>query len=433
MKLKKYCAVLCALSMLLCLSQTGVAAEANSVFEGVDNFFKTITFSDFRTQVNEDYGVKVSPYYNQIYKVTDNVFGAPDGNNEHSENIFTFQPGVRIVHKGEYGNAGVNYNASLRYYGKYGEQNEQDNFFTSWINYKPNDDYFISVSETLNQQSSTASISQAEPTNFLDNTLVVIGGYNGENTNYSLGYRMFDRDFSTVGAKHFNYNEDIYSVTADHDLAAYSEYLEGFRGQASLRLGNVEYSHSSTRDAFWIEVPVGIRGKLPMDVHLDATLGIYGRNQENPHRNDTHWITANLALSKVFNNKTKVEASFRRFPQEATFGGAAVSDNKRWALDVKHLVNQKVRVRGNVSVTNMDIEQSSFTGQRAFVNGFLIVIPSNRVKRDDDTFALNLGSDIKVSETTRLHLDYDLVRRNSNISALDMTENSLTLRASVAV
>lgn len=433
MKLKKYGTVLCILSMLLCLTQPASAAESGSVFEGVDNFFKTITFSDYRDQLNEDHGIKISPYYNQIYKVTDNVFGAPSGDNEHSENIFTFQPGVRIVHQGDYGNAGVNYNASLRYYGKYGEQNEQDNFFTTWLNYKPNEDYFFSVSETLNQQSSAASVSQGEPANFLDNTVVVLGGYKGESTNYTLGYRMFDRDFSTVGAKHFNYNEDIYSITVDHDLSAYADFFEGFRGNTSLRLGNVEYSRSPTRDAFWIEVPVGVTGTLPLDVALDANVGIYGRNQENESRNDTHWITTNISLSRVFNNKTKIEAAFRRFPQEATFGGAAISDNKKWELDVKHLVSNKLRLRGNVSVANMDIEQSSFTGQRAFVNGFLIVIPPNRVKRDDDTFELNLGGDLKVSETTRLHLDYNLVRRDSNISALDMTENSLTLRASVAV
>ena len=433
MKLKRYTAVLCALGMLLYLAQPGIASETGGVFDAVDNFFKTITFSDFRTKVNEDHGVKVSPYYNQIYKLTSNVFGAPSGNNEHSENIFTFQPGVRITHQGDYGNAGINYNASLRYFGKYSTQNDQDNFFTTWINYKPNEDYYVSVSETLNQQSSTAAIASAEPTNFLDNTVVVIGGYNGEQTNYSAGYRMFDRDFSTVGAKHFNYNEDIYSLSADHDLSAYSEYLEGFRANASVRLGHVNYSHSSTREAVWLEVPVGVSGTLPMDVKLNATLGVYGRNQANSNRTDTTMVTTNVSLSKVFNNKTKVAASFRRYPQEATLGGSAISDNKSWDFDVKHLLNQKVRLRGNLSVTNMDIEQSVFTGQRAFVGGFLIVIPPNRVKPDSDTLALNLGTDIKVSETTRLHLDYNLIRRDSNISALDMVENSLTLRASVAV
>lgn len=429
----------CLFVMLLSFVSVPTSFAAQQTGDGgflsdVDDFFRTITLAEERAELNREHGIKISPYYSQGVMMTDNVFNAPSGGKDTFEMIWDFKPGVRVTHTGDYGNAGINYNATIKLYNHYGLQNEQDQFFTTWLNYNVSEDTYFKASETLNQQSGVGAAEFLKPTNWLDNTLVLIGGHRlNEDTELSLGYRMFDRDFSTTPAKHFNYNEDIYSLTAQHNLSSYSDSLDGFTGTASLRLGNVEYSKSTNRDAFWMEVPVGISGYLPMDIKLDATVGIYGRNQEQPDRNDTHWVTTNISLSHVFNKRTKVTGSFRRFPQEATYGGAAISDNKTWALDVKHIQSKRMRLRGNLSISNMDIEQSAFTGGRVLVNGFLIFVPANRVKRNDEVFGLNLGTDYKLSDTVTLHADYNLKRRDSNVSALDMTENSAILRASVAV
>lgn len=403
-----------------------IQKSTNSVLDGVENAVKKTGLPDAKKNLWEKDELLIKPFIKVRYDLTSNVFKAPDTGGRQGDNLWTFTPGFQWLKKLSKGIIGGAYEASFRYFTAFPHQNEQDQKFLVYANLFPTEKTYIRTSEKLEQTGATAGSSAFEPVDFMDNTVNVVAGYVEGDWTYELGYENFDRDFSDAVATRYNYNEDKY------DLKVYRQVTKQIRLFSGFRLGWVDFSRDSSRDTLYYEFPVGFEGNLPGGFTAAASVGIHHRNLEDSTRNDlTHFVT-NLSVQKTVNHdRTSIQGGFLRRPVESAFSTATTYDEKLWYGEVKHLMTPKLRARSNIYFGNRDFEERVFTGTRFVVGGAVFVAPPNQVKRTDDIFGFGFGFDYNVRKWLIMHLDYQVSRRNSNISALDYTENALSLGSTI--
>lgn len=408
-------------------SLADIAAFKDKTLDGIENAVIKTGLPDEKKKLWEEHGLLIKPFFRFAYDLTSNVFKAPDDHSDHTDNLWNFTPGFQFLKKGQYGVLGGAYEATFRYFSQFSQQNEVDQKFLIYTNIFPTEDTYIRASEKIDQQGATAGSSAFEPVNFLDNTVNVVAGYNiNDDWTMELGYENYDRDFSATVARRYSYNEDKY------DYRAYYKLRENMRFYSGARIAWVDFCKDPSRDTFYVEIPLGFEGKLPYGVDARASVGFHHRNLEDSDRNDLTHVVTNISLAKVFNHeRTAVELGFLRRPVESSFSTATTYDEKMWYGSLKHLMTAKLRARINLYVGNRDFEERVFTGTRFVAGGRVFVSPPNQVKRNDEVFGFGFGFDYNVRKWLVLHLDYQYSRRDSNISALDYTENVLSLRSTI--
>lgn len=398
----------------------------NTALNTIEDWVKATGLVDLKWKAWNDYGLLVKPYFKTRYELTSNVFNAPDTDSDQTDSIFTFTPGVQMLYKTAMGVIGAAYEASFKYFAQFDTQNTQDQSFLVYANLFPTDNVYIRVNEQLEQKGTAAGSSAFDEIDYLDNRVNVVVGYRAGDWIYEFGYENFDRDFASEIAVRYNHNEDkldyrIYRVI-DDNLKVYS----------GIRIGWVDFSRDPSRDTTYYEIPVGMEGTLSYGVTARAAVGLHHRNLEDTIRNDLTHVVTNISLERsFFANKTSVEGGFLRRPVESTFSKATTYDEKLWYASVKHLITPTLRGRLSTYVGNRDFEERVFTGTRVIVGGRAFVVPPNQVKRDDSVFGLNVGFDYQVRKWLIFHIDYQYSRRDSNISALDYTENVFSLGSTI--
>lgn len=406
----------------------GLREFKNSALDSIENAVIKTNLPDRKKKLWEEHGLLIKPFFKFRYDLTNNVFKAPDTDSDHTDNLWTFTPGFQWLKKLPYGIVGGAYEADFRYFTQFEEQNTQDQKALFYANLFPTERSYIRVSEKLDQQGATAGASNFEPVDFLDNTANVVLGYKiDEKWTGEFGYENYDRDFASTVAARYSYNEDKY------DLRVYRQYRKNVRGWTGVRIGQVDFWKDSSRDTFYYEFPVGVEGTLPWGgIKAAASIGLHHRNLEDSGRNDITHVVTNLYAEKLFNyERTTVEGGFLRRPVESSFSTATTFDEKLWYASLKHLMTPKLRFRSNVYVGNRDWEESVFTGTRIIVGGAVFVATPGVVRRDEDVFGYSFGFDYNVRKWLILHADYQYSRRNSNISALDYTENAFSLGTTI--
>jgi len=428
--------VLAALFLLLSFSagsrayaageMSGPADFGGNILDGIEDAVKESGIVDFKKQIWDNYGVLIKPFLKSRWALTSNVFKSPDP--DKSDNVWEFTPGLQFLKQLNNGVIGGAYEATFRYFQEFDNQNAQDQKFLIYANLNPTENTYIRITEELQQNESISGAPQFETIDATDNRVNLVGGYNLGDFTHELGYENFNKHYATSTAKRYNYNENIF------DYRLYYEAFEHVRPWTGYRLGLIDYRQLSSRDTTYMEIPVGVEAHLPYGVFVNASVGWHNRNLHNGDRNDISHAVANISLAKKFNrNRTQVDAGFVRRPEESVFSTATTYDEKLWNVGVKHLITDKLRGRLNTYAGNRDFEERTLVGSRVILGNRVFVIggTGGAVKRDDDVYGVNVGFDYSVRKWLILNADYQYSRRNSNISALDYTDNTLSLATTI--
>lgn len=403
-------------------SVEGVRQWKDSFLDGIENFVISTGIVDVKRKAMKDLGLLVKPFFKTRYTLTSNVFHAPDTDSDLTDNSFSFTPGLQVIYKTPLGVIGAAYEATFDYFLQFEKQNMQKQSFLIYANLFPSEQTYFRVSERLDDNESVAGSSAFKPIEYLDNVVNVVGGYVWGDWTFELGFENANRNFRNVVADRFDMNETKF------DYRIYKVIADNLRAYSGVRVGLVDFPRISTRDTVYFEIPLGIEGTLPGGVLANMSVGVHRRNLGDVDRNDVTQVVTNISLRKRFNQeRTQVELGFLRRPVESTFATATIYDEKLWYGNVKHLVTPKLRARLSAYLGNRDFEERVFTGTRVVVGGRVFVLSPNVVKRDDDIFGMDLGFDYHVRKWLIFHIDYQYSRRNSNISALDYTENVFSL------
>ncbi|HCM41804.1 MAG TPA: hypothetical protein DIS66_00615, partial [Candidatus Omnitrophica bacterium] len=429
---------------------TVAVGESFTAFAGTfEDAFRAVTLADMRERWQREKGLRVQPYVKTRFDWTSNVFKAsdqsfqanPNGSNavstKHSDSIWTVSPGVDFDYQGDYLRLGGSYQADFKYFNRFSEQNTQDQRFMTYAHLKPTEHTYLKLREDFRQTGLTAGSPVFEPTNLRDNTFdLTLGFENDEKQSVEFLYKNFLRDFQESLAKRYSYAENVFGLRGYHPV---TENIQIFSG---VDWGLVSFEDFESRDTTYWEIPVGVRGNLFWGWQGLAQIGFHRRNLESSSRNDFNTVTTKITISRQFDflgdrdaiqNPTSVELGFVRRPVESTFSTATTYDEKMFYGSLKHLITQKLRGRFSIYAGNQDYEERVFTGSRVVVNGAVFSTSPNQVRRDDQVTGLTIGADYDVSRYLKLHLDYNYSRRESNVSGIDFTDNTLSLSATVPV
>jgi len=366
-----------------------------------------------KSQAARKYGLIVSPYFKTGWELTSNTFKSP--NPERQDVLWTFAPGVNITHRGDYGEVGLNYEAQFRYFTRHGKQNEQDNGFSVYGDFYPVERLNVKVSESLQQQGSTAGARGVEPLDSFDNTVTASVIYEvTDQVDNELGYRNFMREYDGKNFDTFSYMENEYFDEVFYQLN------ENHRLYTGYHLGLVDYDKTNSRNAYYHVFPVGSQGNLPYGIEYKAEMAAYVRNQQADDRNDFFMLIGSVDLKKQLTERTAIGAGFLRRPVESTFAGTEVFDEKTFYGNLTHRLSQKVRARMDISTSGRDFDSRATVG-------------AVTVKRKDQVFSFGLGMDYAVRRWLVVNADYRVERRNSNLSPFDYTDNRFVLGATVPI
>lgn len=405
----------------------GTAAKYfNAGLDKIEDWVKQSKLPDLKWKTYKELGLLIKPYFKFKYDLSSNVFNAPDDNSTHHDSVWQYTPGFQAMYKSKYGVIGAAYEATFRYFSKFSDQNASDQDFLVFANLFPTDNIYVRTSEKITRKGSTAGNTGFDTIDFTDNTVNITTGYVMGDWTHEVGYQNYTHAFDSTIAQRYSYSENIY------DYRLYRKLNRDIRVYQGVRLGDVNFGKDKTRDTFYYEFPLGIEGKLLWGVTVNASIGIHHRNLQNASRNDiTHFIT-NLSAQKSFNkDRTSVDLGFLRRDVESSFSTTTTYDEKMLYTGMKHLITPKLRGRMNLYYGNRNWEERVFTGSRVVVGGRVFVTPPNIVKRDDDVFGFNMGFDVNVRKWLILNIDYQVNRRDSNISALDYTENVFSLGSTI--
>ena len=426
-------------SLLGCfLLVNGLAFAANSegsestswfdgVLDGIESAVMKSGLVGLKDGLREKHGLQIKPFLKTGVDFTDNAFHAPKSN-EKPDTIWKFTPGLQFRHDGDYGAIGGAYEAPFRYFGKYGAQNAQDQAFLVYTDLKPVKDIYIRASDQFKYEEATAGSPLAKKITYVDNNVSTLVGKLQGAWAYEAGFQLLDRDFKTTVADMYSSAETKYDGRVKYHLKDGEVYGGG-------RIGYVNFNKIDTRDTIYFEVPVGYEGKLPWyGLTTSAMVGFHHRNQTAQGRNNWTNVVTDLLVEKRFNsNRTVVSTGFLRRPVESTFSTATIYDERSWEASVKHLITSKLRGRLITRLSTNKYPDTVNAGNRVVVAGTTVVLiaPPAPVKRFDEVFDIGVGFDYSVRKWLILHLDYEFSRRNSNISSLDYTDNTLSIHTTI--
>ncbi|MBI4388084.1 MAG: outer membrane beta-barrel protein [Candidatus Omnitrophica bacterium] len=399
----------------------------DGVLDGIENFVEGTGFVKAKENLREKHGLQVKPFLKTGLDFTDNAFHAPKSN-EKPDTIWKFTPGLQIRHDGDYGAIGGAYEAPFRYHGKYGSQNAQDQAFLVYADLKPTENVYVRASDQFKYEEAIAGSPLTKKIAYVDNNVSALIGRNQGDWAYEGGFQLLDRNFKTTVADMYSSVETKYNGRVKRRLKDGEVYSGG-------RIGDVHFNKIDTRETIYYEVPIGYEGNLPwFGLFTNSMVGFHYRNQTARGRNDWVNVVTDLLLQKRFNsNRTVISAGFLRRPVESTFSTATIYDEKSWSTSLKHLITQKLRGRIDARVSTNKYHDGINGGARVVVAGTTVVLitPPNMIRRFDQVFDFVAGFDYSLRKWLILHLDYEFSRRNSNISSLDYTDNTLSLRTTI--
>lgn len=399
-------------AFLFALSAAPAPAQASdNVLDKFDRFMTSGPLARLKAQALKNYGFALNPYFKTGFELTDNVFKIPEPNRQ--DVLWTFTPGINATHTSKYGEVGLSYESQFRYFTRHELQNEQDQSFSAFANLYPTEKLNLKVSEEFVQQGSTAGAPSVEPLNSTDNTVRASAIYDvTETLSGELGYKNFSRYYAGEIFETFSYLENEYFAEGQYKLTENHTVISGYH------FGTIDYTETSSRNALYHTLPLGLRGTLPCGLQYDGTVAAYIRNQEASNRNNFWAFIGSFDLKKNITEKTAVGGGFMRRPVESTYDNAELSDNKTFYGNLTHRFTPRLRGRFDLSWTNADFESSAATG-------------GVTVKRDDDIFGVGLGVDFALRKWMILNADYRCERRNSNLSAFDYTENRFVIGTTI--
>jgi len=413
------------LSLMLCLTLLGVPsvpAQAalegvsdayNGALNGVENLFKESKLKSLRDEAVEKYGLRVSPYLLSSFELSNNIFLSP---NVHSDGtIWTFTPGVKMTHTGDYGQAGIQYEAPFHYFTKYGDQNEQDQNFLAFGDFYLNEYLELHISNDLRQEGATSGGPELDPVNYLENTFDVNVIYINDRISAMTGYQNYQREFAGDLFGRYDYSEDKFYTEGGYEIRSDLKATVGYN------LAYVNYENDPTRYAYYWELPVGLEGVLPVaDINYRVKVGPHVRSQENDARNDFWAFIGSVSVSKQLTAKTSLEIGFDRKPYESTFDNVPIFDQKTFYGTVQHYFTDKVRGRFDIFHVNRDWEQ-------------IVTVGSRTAKRDDELLGFGFGVDYAARKWLIFNVGYRFERRNSNYPDFDYTDNRLKVGVTIPV
>lgn len=356
--------------------------------------------------------VAIHPTLRKSVTYDSNVLLQPDDQND--DVVFNLQPGVILELPINKHQLAVGYEADFEIFSKARNANQTDqnqNFFALADFQFPS--WYINILETFSETSGRSGTTFTERIPRYDQTVYPKIGYKFKRFTFETGFRHTVRDFrrKVDGAIDFHVQE--WSEVIYYDLFARLKAL--FETQ----VGEINYNHNHQRDGFIYQTRLGLEGELMPNLKVKARSGIQLRNYYKDANVDFRSWIADVRADYQVRPSVKVYAGFSRQPVEATFGDVNYFLEHAYFMGAEYTLLTKWKLYTEPRyVRDSYSERVEGTGRTGF--------------RRDHHWEWKTGLQYLIQEWWSMELAYEYLRRNSNFSDFDYTDNRVSLTSKLA-
>lgn len=308
----------------------------------------------------------------------------------------------------------VGYEADIQAFSKerHHQQNDQNqNFFTLADLQFPS--WYVNVLERFSETSSRSGTTFTGRIPRYEQEIYPKIGYRFGRFIFETGFRHFVRDFRRQVDDLYDFQEVEWTNTLYYDLFARLKLLLDYQ------IAQIDYDDSYFRNGTFHQARIGVVGELYPNVLLKAAIGPHFRNYETSSKPDFYSWVANMQIEYQIREKIKLKAGFERLPLEATFLDVNAYVRHQFSTGVEYQIHPQWKTFSDLKLYRDNYQERVTYNSRT---GF----------RRDNQASVDLGVLYQAREWLHFELMYEYLRRNSNFSSLDYTDNRVSLTSSLA-
>ncbi|MBI3313083.1 MAG: outer membrane beta-barrel protein [Candidatus Omnitrophica bacterium] len=357
--------------------------------------------------------VRFHPILRNKITYDDNILYEPQ--DEREDVIFNIQPGAIVELPIGKSQVSAGYQADFEIFSKsrHGQQKDQNqNFFTLADFNFPS--WYVNVLENFAETSSRAGTTFTGRIPRFDQSIYPKAGYRWKRATFEGGFRHFVRDFRRQIDDPFDFQIVEWTGVFYYDLFARLKALLEYQ------FAQIDYDDDFRRKGNFNQVRTGFDGEIIPNLTAKLRVGTQFRNYAESTRNDgssradfNSWV-GSIALEYKLRPNITLKASFRRQPVEATFQDVNFYNEHLFSLGAEYEFQPKWTLFSSLKYYRHRYgENTTVDGHTAF--------------RRDHHGGADVGLRYKMQDWIELEIAYLYLRRNSNFSSQDFTDNQFSL------
>lgn len=339
----------------------------------------------------------------------DNILLEPDDGKD--DIVFSVLPGMVIEVPIDVHQIAVGYEADIETFVKRDDQNDQnqsafaliDLNFPSW---------YINLLDRFSETSGRAGTTFTGRIPRFDHVVNPKIGYRWKRMTFEGSFSHITRNFRRQVDDRLDFQ------MVDWTGVVYFDLFARLKALLEYKVIQIDYDDDFLRNGTFQQARIGLEGQLRPNLEVKAKIGAQFRDYEEEERNDFNsWVT-DILFEYHFRDNIKLDLEFAREPVESTFAGSNFYTEHLVRAGVEYDVIPRVQLYVDAAYFKHDYSERSTIGTKT-------------AYRHDHHIQAETGVRYKFREWWQFELAYNYLRRNSNFSLFDYTNNRVTLSSNI--
>lgn len=221
-------------------------------------------------------------------------------------------------------------------------------------------------------------------------------------------------DYRAPENQAFNHNDFVIYQRLGLDVAPSTQFLLEYGYE------NIDYSNLEERNGDGNQMMAGLRGVLSERITYQAWGGAQWRVYDSDIRPDFNGFVSRVAVQYDINETSNIVVRFNRDPQESTFDNQSFYVRNKLGLIWTQQIAERVYLKTDGAYSHNDYSR-------------ITVLPNQDTTRRDDVWDAGVGLEyLMPNEIISIFGGYRITSRESNLSGLNYTDNSVSVGAKAA-
>lgn len=322
--------------------------------------------------------------------------------------IFNIQPGAILELPLKEHKFAIGYEADFEIFSKsrHAKQTDQNQNFLALADLHFSN-FYLNVLENLIETSGRSGTTFTGRVPRIDNSIHPKFGYRFKRVVLETGFRHFTRDFRRQIDDPFDFQVAEWTEVVYYDLFA------SLKALLEYQLAQIDYDDNASRQGTFNQVRAGLEGEIMPNLSAKVRVGAQLRNYAEPAENDFNSWVGYLRLEYQMRKNLRFNLTLSRRPVEATFGEVNFYREHLLGLGFEYDPLPKWTF-----FSSFDYLRHGYAERET--------IGATTIFRRDHHAFVKTGLRYRLQEWLDFELAYEYLRRNSNFSLFDYTDNRVT-------
>ena len=350
--------------------------------------------------------IQIKPYFNLYQEYRSNIYLTAD--NEKSDLITFFTPGVRFYLPRPIGDTELDYHVDLLSYWDNDENNTQRQSLRFKGDWQIGKHYDLLLEDLFESTDDPATSELTSPEDRIRNRFNTALSYQGRRTGLEGGFTSIRDEYRRFDE--LNRIENFFTLIGSYRI------FPKTNGLLQYRYGEIKYDEKTlNRDASYHELTAGVRGTFSPKVTGEFRAGFQWRDYEDVLKKDFNGAVIYSSIIHQLNPRVQTSISLEKGVQEASSTGSNYYDYTRFSLDYQHKMGRKYLLKAGVGFERDDFAQAT--------------------RGEDSIWDLSLGWDYNIQSWITTGIGYRFRNRDSSFAGptdYDYTDHILNLHCNLA-